>query len=588
MKKYPYQDLPGLNNLEVEGGETILLPNGKTFQFEGPKHSKGGIKASVPPQSLILSEHLKLPKEMVGELLGNEGKVTSPAKLSKAYDTNKFARKLEDQTDRYDDLDKKTQQLMMVKNGMMQRQIFNAQEQYKADKGNGGIKGKAQAGLMTPFQTDPNFYTPQVDNRLNFVGQQSPLLENIGAPLPAVQKNLLDPKYANTRLLDQDLQDYKEYQRFLTGDPSVYSKYNIPESRIAGVKRLTAINWLENQGTPTADKNIKAEGLVNDKWVPLTKENINQAKDTRFQGFTDGLPGNGKVGRDYARTSNQPHMFYENPGGIQTDTTGFGKPLTLGNSVNPTSNPLSEVPTTPPPFTSYTPEPGKKGPDWQSIVNGVELGLNAMDLASIKVKNPYYQYAPSQLYYTRFEPINTKQQERAYNIAKETIEGSNLPESVKQARISDMYAKMVEGTNQIDITNQQGNLQNKNSNVDYARQTMSNDTQRRNQANYAYVQEQDKGQENAYNLRQRILENSLGIWKEHIKNREEVDLVNQNFRNFKYTQNGNKVNYVPGQGNSTFFGQLSPFYSGEPPANLPPGFDINDLSASGREKLMNR
>ena len=107
MKKYPFQNIPGLNNLEVEGGETILLPNGKTFQFEGPKHSKGGIKASVPSQSLILSEHLKLPKEMVGELLGNEGKVTSPAKLSKAYDTNKFARKLEDQTDRYDDLDKK-------------------------------------------------------------------------------------------------------------------------------------------------------------------------------------------------------------------------------------------------------------------------------------------------------------------------------------------------------------------------------------------------------------------------------------------------------------------------------------------------
>lgn len=586
MKKYPYQDIPGLNNIEVEGGETILLPNGRTFQFEGRSHAKGGIKASVPSQSLIFSQHLKLPKEMVGELLGTEGKVMSPAKLSKAYDTNKIAKKLEDQSDRYDELDKKTQQLMLVKTGMMQRQIFNAQEQFKGDRGK-DARGKAQLGLMTPFQTEPNYYTPQVDNNINFVGQQSPLLENIGAPLPAVQNNLLDPNYANRKFTGQNLTDYQEYQRFLTGDPSVYAKYNIPENRIPGVKRLTAINWLENQGTPTADKNIKAEGLVNDKWVPLTKENINQAKDTRFQGFDDGLPGNGREGRDYARTSNQPHMFYENPGGIQTDTTGFGKSLTLGNSVNPISKPLEEVPTIPQ-FTSYKSEPGKKGPDWQSITNGVELGLNAMNLASIKVKNPYYQYAPSQLYYTRFEPINTKQQERAYNIAKESIENSNLPESVKQARLSEMYAKMVEGTNQIDITNQQGNLQNKNNNVDYARQTMNNDIQRRNQANYAYVQEQDRGQENAYNLRQRILENSLGIWKEHIKNREEVELVNQNFRNFKYEQRGNRVNYVPGQGNSTFFGQLSPFYSGEPPANLPPGFDINDLSASGREKLMNK
>lgn len=639
MQKYPYQNLPGLNNVEVEGGETVSLPDGRTFKFEGRKHSKGGIDVSVPGGSLIFSEKLKLPKEVVKNLVDMEKEI-SPAKLSKKYDTNTYAERLKRVDKRYDELDKKTQEIMLMKHRMMQENIFTAQEEFKKTKNfkpntnintntkNDG-KSKRQTDENTPnniisdgsigsnpdvvaqwgTQVDPfsqyqryfnqsnvPLYSGQPAYQMN-QGTPQPLLDNLGASLPAVQNNLLDPKYANTRLSGQNLQDYKEYQRFLTGDPAVFNKYGIDDTKIEGVKRLTALNWLEKQSTQTPDKNIQGKALVNGKWETLTKNNVNQATDFNFPGFVDGLPGNGTPGKDYARTSNQPHVFYEQDP-IQTPgiQTNYGQPITDGFLPSLPKRefiPLkSDLKAKTPGMMSSTKtvvEEEPKGLDWQRIVNGVELGLNALQMANVKVKNPYYQYQPSQLYYTRFEPVNTKQQERAYNIAKESIENSNLPELVKKARLADMYAKTVEGINQIDITNAQGNLQNKNQNVQYARQQMDNDIQRRNQANYQYVQEQDRGQENAYNVRQRLLENSLGIWKNHIQNREEVDLINQNFRNFKYRQQGNRVNYIPGQGNNLDFDQLSSYRQFNQVRNqLPDGFDINDLSASGREKLLGR
>lgn len=620
MEKYPYQNLPGLNNVEVEGGETITLPSGKTYQFVGKSHPKGGIDVSVPEGSFIMSQKLKLPKDIVKTIIDVE-KSMSPAQLSKRYDTNSYADKLSMTGKRYDELDKKTQEIMLLKNRMMQGNIFNAQEEFKNEKantkknnsrrknantadfsnstsGNGstsdGVLDYAQDGMFYQMPSNIPNYSGSALYPESYTGDPQALVENIGARLPAVQNNLLDPKYANQTLTGTDLENYKNYQRFLTGDKSVFDMYGLDNSKAAGVKRLTAVNWLRNQGTDSPDKNITGKALVNGKWEPLTKENINSATDYEFPGFVDGKPGNGIPGTDYAKTSNQPHIFYENLGPERTGVSyDYGQEIGSETEFLPKREfiPLKsdlKEPTFNKSLSNNTPKEELSGPDWQRIVNGVELGMNALQLANVKVKNPYYQYQPSQLYYTRFEPVNTKQQERAYNIARESIENSNLPELVKKARLADMYAKTVEGINQIDITNAQGNLQNKNQNVQYARQVMENDTQRRNQANYAYVQEQDRGQENAYNMRQRLLENSLGIWKDHIKNREEVDLVNQNFRNFKYTQQGNKVNYIPGQGNLLDFDKLSSYRQFNSQLNLPSGFDINDLSATGREKLLNR
>jgi hypothetical protein len=46
---------------EVEGGESAMLPNGKNVQFNGPKHTNGGIKTSLPEGTRIFSDQLIYP-----------------------------------------------------------------------------------------------------------------------------------------------------------------------------------------------------------------------------------------------------------------------------------------------------------------------------------------------------------------------------------------------------------------------------------------------------------------------------------------------------------------------------------------------
>ena len=46
---------------EVEGGESAMLPNGNNVQFNGPKHTNGGIKTSLPEGTRIFSDQLIYP-----------------------------------------------------------------------------------------------------------------------------------------------------------------------------------------------------------------------------------------------------------------------------------------------------------------------------------------------------------------------------------------------------------------------------------------------------------------------------------------------------------------------------------------------
>ena len=46
---------------EVEGGESAMLPSGKNVQFNGPKHTNGGIKTSLPEGTRIFSDQLIYP-----------------------------------------------------------------------------------------------------------------------------------------------------------------------------------------------------------------------------------------------------------------------------------------------------------------------------------------------------------------------------------------------------------------------------------------------------------------------------------------------------------------------------------------------
>jgi hypothetical protein len=119
--------------IEVEGGESVMLPNGELQRFEGPKHSDGGIPVAMPEGAKIYSEHLKAPKEVIELVLGNKTKKKySYADLSKKFPTKPFEQKLQNP-----ELDKYERQAALVKlenNRTMLETIFQAQETEKEMK----------------------------------------------------------------------------------------------------------------------------------------------------------------------------------------------------------------------------------------------------------------------------------------------------------------------------------------------------------------------------------------------------------------------------------------------------------------------
>lgn len=117
--------------VEVEGKESVLLPNGELNKFEGPTHAQGGIPTNLPEGSKIFSHYLKPDPKIVETVLGKKAKPgLSYADLSKKFPTKKWENILNSpDTDKFQ---KNTAQVKLEKNKAMLETIFQAQE---LDKG---------------------------------------------------------------------------------------------------------------------------------------------------------------------------------------------------------------------------------------------------------------------------------------------------------------------------------------------------------------------------------------------------------------------------------------------------------------------
>lgn len=123
-------ETPGVE-IEVEGEETVKLPNGELQRFEGPKHSEGGIPTVLPEGAKIYSEHLKAPQEVVEVVLGKKTKKKySYADLSKKFPTKPFEDKL--QNPNLDKFEKQAAAIKLENHKTMLETIFDAQEMDKA------------------------------------------------------------------------------------------------------------------------------------------------------------------------------------------------------------------------------------------------------------------------------------------------------------------------------------------------------------------------------------------------------------------------------------------------------------------------
>ena len=69
-------DITGMPNVEVEGDESIQMPDGESFMPQGPSHAQGGIPMELPNNTRVFSKKLNVPgtKNKFSEIHGKTSK----------------------------------------------------------------------------------------------------------------------------------------------------------------------------------------------------------------------------------------------------------------------------------------------------------------------------------------------------------------------------------------------------------------------------------------------------------------------------------------------------------------------------------
>ena len=590
MIKYQYQELPGLTNGEVEGKETVQLPDGQMYEFKGKPHSRGGIKAMLIPGSRIFSKHIKLDKETVEAIDGTKRSM-SPAELSRKYDPSPYRKILTDTTNRTDDLRRNTAQLMVAKYSAQQDVIFNGQENHKDYHKNKNFKFGGEVKSVEKYQGGgyTGFDIPQVPDRTGILGQNMFGTPQVTAPNSVYNsRGLSVPDYANNRAtgyyfpqggdpfwtegvynnrglqtgrnlqLTNNVQEQLSYPNLMYGDnPEAIRQHN------------TSYAYdLRSKMTADPDKFLTAEVVD-----PVTRERIPVARATDAQieasngelilyNRRTGKPDlvDGRLGNVGEATQNRSFPVHATT--MKFDQTI--KPietLTFKPEMMPAKN--IEAVKENPPIGTYddkvydetigTQEVGVNPDD---LLYGLQQGLDLANLAMLRRDVPYYQYRPLESVQSRFDPINQLSQDRGFNIAREALEKSNLPEQVKQAQLNQITANNVQGRNQVDLTNYQGNLQNNNSNLQATVGTINANNQNREGANHTYMQELQRSKYMEQAQRQVFIDRMLENYRMRRQNQMNIGLVNQLSNNYNFSTQTGQVGYTPGQGNPNVFNNL--------------------------------
>jgi hypothetical protein len=148
----------GANNVEIEGGEFLQLPNFDTEHAEGPSHEMGGIKTNLPEGTRVYSDHLK-----------PEGSKKTFAQLAKKYDISGYKKTIDDPFKKQ--VDKDTATLMLKRNQTKLDELFSHQQSMNGDS-NGEMRdgGIHNAG----FRALPKVVQDQILANMEYGGYQLP------------------------------------------------------------------------------------------------------------------------------------------------------------------------------------------------------------------------------------------------------------------------------------------------------------------------------------------------------------------------------------------------------------------------------
>ena len=123
----------GENNVEIEGGEFIQLPNFETEMATGPSHSNGGIPTNLPDETRVYSNSLK-----------PEGSKKTFAQMAKNYDITSYKKTLDNPFAKQ--VDKDTASIMMQRNQRILDDLFKDQQYLNGDS-NGELEAKNGASI---------------------------------------------------------------------------------------------------------------------------------------------------------------------------------------------------------------------------------------------------------------------------------------------------------------------------------------------------------------------------------------------------------------------------------------------------------
>jgi hypothetical protein len=151
----------GMNDVEIEGGEFIQLPNLETEMASGPSHSNGGIPTNLPDETRVYSNNLK-----------PEGSKKTFAQIAKNYDITSYKKTIDNPFAKQ--VDKDTASLMMGRNQKILDELFRDQQILNGNS-NGELEAKNGAGINNPgFKSLPGYVQAKITANMADGGKKNP------------------------------------------------------------------------------------------------------------------------------------------------------------------------------------------------------------------------------------------------------------------------------------------------------------------------------------------------------------------------------------------------------------------------------
>jgi hypothetical protein len=457
-----------MSNAELEKGETVLGLDGALKHVDGKRHSSGGTPVILENGEKVFSDYLVVPDELQ-KILGVKKKTTF-AQASKKYDTKKEFKVLEDSKDPYA---RETAEFSLNNKLAMLETVFQGQESLKEQKQTGRKLqtsyqkgGKYQegkyfnhSGISDRFETLPdgklydpvtkNFYKRESDGNYTKV-YSAPVQESSyrGPEFPLVGDIPVETKTG----YQLGTKDKFPSMRTQPVTENWDNGYRGPQFPIAGPTQVSQPTQLVvgpaqpiSQPTTPVQKARTARKLSGNPVSSVTQPSASLSTPrTGFKPtYSAQMPTPEQLAELGPDTFQEKMPYLPNPNEVDERTVTFND-STSTSSVDPKVEARQSW---------FARNKDKFGINSKLAGTILDIGLVLSD--KLQVDNASLYDHQKQPLFNRFYDYDNKETQRVAQTQINGIMNSNLPESVKQARIAEVTAQSQNNQSQVDFNNAQ-------------------------------------------------------------------------------------------------------------------------------------